>query len=271
MTAPVKRRLTWADVMPMPGNPIYGKRVEQMRKEGGGYLSSLVGSPTIADNSEKAFPELPEDALLVLDGGHRRRLAEEQGQLSDEFLADLRRGLSRQEMYRIRRGLNNRRTVKPAERFIEMAEEGDPHKVALKEAVERMGWRITYDREEGGLPCTNELEWIWEKDRSALVLALTSYESLWEQQPFKAQARIIKALGAFWAIYAYTEPSATMETFVSQLKRSNYDPDSLYAAGKNEQFHLSYIASVLDGIVYVIKNTYNHRLASRRKLPGREP
>lgn len=264
----VKRRMTWADVTPMPGNPIYGKRVEQMRREGGGYLSSLVGSPTIADNSELAFPELPEDTLLVLDGGHRRSLAEQEGKLDDEFLADLRRGLPREEMYRIRRGLNNRRTVKPAERFIEMVEEGDAHKRALMEAVHRAGWRITYDREEGGLSCTNELEWIWARSRSALGLALISYEGVWQQRPFRAQARVVKALGAFWITYAESTPPAKIERLVDKLLASSYDPDSLYMAGRNEYELLSFIRSLADGIVYVIRGVYNDRAPRKARLPG---
>lgn len=267
----VRRRMTWADVTPMPGNPIYGKRVEQMRKEGGGYLSSLVGSPTIAENSELAFPELPEEELLLLDGGHRRRLAEEEGKLDDEFLADLRRGLTRAEMYRIRRGLNNRRTVKPAERFIEMAEEGDAHKIAIRDAVERAGWRISYDREPGGLPCTNELEWIWARERGAMVLALHTYEGVWGQEPYKAQARVVKALGAFWITYANSTPNAEMESLITALKKSKYTPDTLYAAGRNENEVLSFLRSVLDGIVYIIVAVYNDRRPSKRKLPGRGP
>jgi hypothetical protein len=121
----VKRRLTWADVRPLPGNPIYEQRLAAMHREWGGYRHALVGAPAIFDNASGAYEGEPRDALFVGDGNHRRALAERDGQLNRTFLADLYRGLTRPEMHRTRRGLNDRRTVKPAERFIERLEEGD--------------------------------------------------------------------------------------------------------------------------------------------------
>src|SRR5215210_5520145 len=106
----VKRRMTWDDVVPFPGNPIYEGRLKAMQRQWGGYDHALVGSPAIFDNSAGAWPDLPEDALVVGDGNHRRELADRDGKLSEEFVADLYRGLSRAEMHRRRRGLNDRRT-----------------------------------------------------------------------------------------------------------------------------------------------------------------
>jgi hypothetical protein len=138
---PVSKRLRWDQTVPMPGNPVYSKRVDQMRKNGPGYQPTQVGSPIVADNAELVFADYPPETLFVLDGGHRRALAEEDGQLEGEFIAELWRGLTRAEMYRRRRGANDRRTVKPAERFIEMAAEGGSPTTAKRAACPaRTSW-----------------------------------------------------------------------------------------------------------------------------------
>jgi hypothetical protein len=266
---PVSKRLRWDQTVPMPGNPVYSKRVDQMRKNGPGYQPTQVGSPIVADNAELVFADYPPETLFVLDGGHRRALAEEDGQLEGEFIAELWRGLTRAEMYRRRRGANDRRTVKPAERFIEMAAEGDAKKRSLMATVERLGWRISYDREEGGLSCTNELEWIYERDHTALVLALGTYEAVWGMQDYRAQARAIKALGAFWLTYTDSTPPARLERLTAKLQQAKYTPDTLYAAGVNERHHLSFISTPLEGIIYVLVALYNHKTPKPQRIPGR--
>lgn len=249
----VKRRMTWEEVQPFPGNPLYPRRLLQMRKDWGGYDHGIVGSPAIADNSELAFPDLPEDAMVVIDGNHRRALAEEDGKLFEEFLADLYRGLTRAQVHRLRRGLNDRRTVKPAERFLELVEEGDLGRKAIQEAVEGLGWEISHDRRAGGLPCTNELEWIWHQDRAAMVRAVESYEQIWGRGEARAQARVIKGLGQFWIRY----PGADLERLVVAMRRSKLSVDDLYRSGKGQYEMLPPIKGVYDGIRYVLGATYN--------------
>lgn len=255
VTEHVKRRLSWQDVEPMPGNPIYPRRIAAMRKQWGGYDPSIVGSPAIADNTGLAFPELPEDALVVLDGHHRRQLALEDGRLDDEFLADLHRGLTPAQAHRKRRGLNDRRTVKPAERFIELVHEGDLRCRLIAETVEGLGWRITYEREDGGLSCTNELEWIWDQHggKAAMIRAITSYEGIWGMREDSAQARVIKGLGAFWLAY----PKADPERLVSVVRRPGITVSQLYTSGRHDNESLVYITGVYDGIRHVLALLYN--------------
>jgi hypothetical protein len=256
--AKIKRRLTWAEVQPMPRNPVYPKRVAAMRRQWGGYDDAIVGSPAIADNAELAFPELPESALVVLDGHHRRQLAIEDGCEDHEFLADLHLGLTRAEAHRTRRGLNDRRTVKPAERFIELVAEGDIRLQAIQDTVEGLGWRITYEREDGGLSCTNELEWIWDQKggKAAMIRAITSYERIWGEREDRAQARVIKGLGAFWLAY----PKADPDRLVSVVRKRGTTVNQLYVSGRHENDTLPYITSVYDGVRYVLAQLYNRGL-----------
>jgi hypothetical protein len=71
-------------------------------------------------------------------------------------------------------------------------------------------------------------------------------------QDYRAQARAIKALGAFWLTYTDSTPPARLERLTAKLQQAKYTPDTLYAAGVNERHHLSFISTPLEGIVYVL-------------------
>jgi hypothetical protein len=247
----VKRRMSWQHVVPFPGNPVYEGRLRTMRREWNGYDHRIVGSPAIFDNSAGAYPDLPEDTLIVGDGNHRRALAEQDGKLDAEFIADLYRGLSRAEMHRLRRGLNDRRTVKPAEVFLERFEEGDTTKRAIKSRVEKLGWQITHERADGGLSCTNELEWIFARDKNAMVHAIATYEACWGKREAREQARVIKGLGAFWIKYPHADEARLWKCMSGQSVAD------LYRAGKSSADDLPFIKSVYDGIRYVLVMNYN--------------
>lgn len=254
LVRPIKRRLTWKDVEFFPGNPIYPGRLAQMEREWGGYVHTIVGSPAIFDNSAGAFPELPSDALLTGDGNHRRELARRHKALDEEFIADLYRGLSRADMYRRRRGLNDRRTIKPAERFLSLVEEEPPSgrtQRKIKEALEALGWEVTYERADHGLSCTNELEWIWDRDQGALVRAILTYEAVWGVREARSQARVIKGLGAFWIRYPHADP----DRLVKSLKGASVE--DVYRSGKSQNDEAFFIKSVYDGIRYSLAMSYN--------------
>jgi hypothetical protein len=270
----VKRRLSWEDVVPFPSNPIYQGRLASMQREWGGYNHAIVGAPAIFDNSKNAFPDFPTDALFIGDGNHRHELAKIDGKTHEEFIADLYRGLSRAEMFKLRRGLNDRRTVKPSERFLALVEEGDVTCRAILKAVEGAGWRITYESVDGGLPFVNELQWIWRHDRTALVRALDAYREAFGQSPAKGQGAVIKGLGAFWVKY----PQADMNRLVKSLKavkpkRHMRTGESavaeLYVSGRASA-DLTFINSTFDGIRYVIAQGYNRYQRGGKKLPVAE-
>lgn len=261
----VKRRLTWKDVEPFPGNPIYPGRLGSMRREWGGYNHAIVGAPAIFDNSSGAFPEYPEGTLFIGDGNHRRKLAEDDSQLDAEFIADLYRGLSRKEMFNRRRGLNDRRTVKPAERFIALVEEGDAARRHLKEAVEACGWLIDYESGPSALSCTNELEWIWKRDRAALSKTLTTYEAAFGTMPERVQSRIIKGIGSFWVRYPEASPArvAMVLSRITPTKPSKTGAEQLYREGR-------YVASEFS--TYGVADGIRHRIVwyySKNLKPGK--
>lgn len=263
-TKAVKRRTTWEALTPMPSafNPIYPRRIEAMRKRGRGYRSDLVGTPVVVGNEHFAFDDLPEDARIILEGNHRYRLAESEGKLNDEILIDYRANLSRREIFDLRLGIDTRRTVKPAERFIQLREMGDLTKQMISHDVEQCGFMITHERQDGGLSCTNELEWIYTRKPGAMTQAILSYMGIWGLKESNAQARVIKGLGAFWIRY----PDADMDRLTGAARRANLSVNALYDAGKNEQDKLPFIKSVTDGIRYVLAGTYNHGLTPRSRL-----
>lgn len=253
--------MTWVDVVPFPGNPVGAGRLAQMRNEWGGYAHDIVGSPAIFDNSAGAFPDFPENTLFIGDGNHRRSLAEEDGKLDGEFVADLYRGLTRADMFRKRRGLNNRRTVRPAEVFLARSEENPRNiEVLIKQAVEGQGWHIAYVPAVLGLACTNELKWVWKQSPSALDRAIQTYEKAFGTKPASGQALVLKGIGAFWVKY----PEADMDRLVKSLR--DVSVGELYDSGRVQKAGASFIKSVFNGICYSLTLGYNRYQRAGKKL-----
>lgn len=258
----VKPRMTWEATVPFPENPMYEGRLRQMEREWGGYAHSIVGSPAIFDNSANAFPEYPLDTLFVGDGNHRRELARRHKKLDQEFVAELYRGLSRAEMFNRRRGLNDRRTVRPSERFLALAEENKLGTEAqIKDAVEGLGWRISHQREEQGIPFVNELMWVWKRDKGAMVRAIQTYETAFgTKAAWNGQGLVLKGLGAFWIKY----PDADPDRLVRSL--NGVTVTQLYDSGRSQRNAATFIKSVHDGVRYSLAMGYN-RAGRKGRLP----
>lgn len=250
--------MTWADTTPFPGNPIYPRRLDEMAREGKGYNPTILQVPTLFDNTGDAFPELPADALVVGNGNHRRALAEREGRLDHEFIALIHRDCTAAEVYEIRSGVNVQRTVKPAERFLNLAARGDREACEIIAVIEGLGWSVTHERSFGGLSCTKELQWLWREQggRGAVVGAVRSYEEIWGRRDANAQGRAIKGLGAFWLRY----PEAEMERLVVTMRRSRVSVNELYEAGKFAMRELPPIKSTWEGIRWTLATTYNRGL-----------
>ncbi len=256
----VSKRVTWVDTVPFPGNPIYEGRLRQMDRRHGGYQPDLRSVPILADNGNGAFPDFPEETLFVLDGNHRRELASRCKKLNDEFIAIVHRGLTYEEMHYLREGNNDRRTVKPAETFLHRAaRNANGVERRIKDDVEGLGWHISYERAAHGLSCTNELTWIWRKNRGAMQRAIQTYEAVWGIKPSRSQARVIKGLGAFWLRY----PHASFDRLTKSL--NGVTVEVLYASGKNQyDGTVGIVTSVYDGIRYSLAALYNRQLRSGR-------
>jgi len=260
----VTRRVTWLEcdgmpVVPFPHNPIYTGRLDRMRRRWGGYRHDLIDTPVLYDNSADAFPEFPAETHFVGDGNHRRALAEADGMLEEEFIAKIHRGLSNSAMHERRQGYNDRRTVKPAEDFLhEVAKNSQGLEARLKRDVESLGWHISYDREAWGLPCTNELTWIYRKDPGAMARTIQTYEAAFGTKPEKSQSRVIKGLGAFWLKY----PDADNDRLLKSL--TGVTVSDLYKSGRNQNDEVIFIKSVFDGIRYSLAMGYNRRARGGR-------
>jgi hypothetical protein len=264
---PVSRRFRWDQLTEFPHNPIFPKRLQAMERRGPGYNGAIVGTPTVADNSARAYPDFPEEENFLADGNHRYQLAGRHGRHGDEIICELHRGLTHEQMNRLRRGLNDRRTVKPAEVFLHHAEEnrhGREH--AIRDIVESLGWKISYDREDDGLPCTNELTWIYQQEggRAALIQAITTYEEAWgRKNPAHSQARVIKGLGAFWL----PAPQADRQRLVKAVGKTT--ADQLYKSGQRAKEDLAWVKTLDAGIRYTLVVLYNKQGRSAKlKLPA---
>lgn len=268
----MKPRMTWADTTPFPDNPIFEGRLTNLTRRWGGYRHDLIDTPLIFDNTANAFPEYPPETLFVGDGNHRRELARRHEALNSEFIARLHRGLTAAEMYEKREGSNDRRTVKPAEVFLQRAARF-PHgtEAAIKAEVEGLGWVISYERESGGLPYVNELRWLWERNKAAPALAIRTYEAAFGRDGTGGQGAVLKGLGAFWLRYPGADADRVLKALKAIEGRDRHGEPSkapadrlqaLYRSGKAARSDRTYIKSTHDGVRHSVAMDYN---ASARK------
>jgi hypothetical protein len=264
----VTKRVRWSETTNYPGNTIYPKRLAYMRANGPGYNPFILGTPELLDNSDGTIPDWPTDKLIRLTGNHRYELAVAEGHDDDEFVAKIHRSLIKEQAARLRRGESDKRSIKPAEVFLELVDEGNSTNFAIKQEINGLGWEITEERSIGGLSCTNELRWIWTREggRAAMTLAVQTYERAFGQKPHSAQGRVVKGLGAFWVAY----PDADMDRLVRALK--GLDQQQLYDSGRmlagKSEIRLSFIKGVHDGVRYSIAQHYNRESRKGVKLPA---
>jgi hypothetical protein len=277
MKAPKTKRVRWSELEPFPDNPpVSMPRVARLIKERGGYSPTAVGTPEVGDNSALAFPDFPEETLFVLDGNNRRVIAEQEGRLEDQIIVKLWIGLSEGEMHELCDGINDRRTTRPAERFLRRCKSGPGGATqrAIKATVEESGWRVDYVRAPQQLTCTKELEWIWAGGRKpsinsgvyagAVSRALETYEGAFGAEvsgTVGRQASLIKGLGAFWLLY----PDADLEGVIKSI--SDLEPIDLYNKGRSRKLDLR-LSNLYGGIVDVLRNRYNKNRRGGR-LPER--
>jgi hypothetical protein len=277
MKAPKSKRIKWSALEPFPDNPpVSMPRIGRLMKERGGYDPTALGTPEIADNSALAFPDFPEETLFILDGNNRYVMADLGKALDEEIIAKLWTGLTEAEMHERCDGINDRRTIRPAERFLRRCKRpaGGATQRAIMATVEEMGWEIAYDRGARRLACTKELEWIWAGGRkpgrntgahaAALSRALECYaESFGAENSGKGGyiANLIKGLGAFWLLY----PDADLEGVIASI--SDLEPMDLYNKGRQRRIDLR-LTNLYGGIIDVIRNRYNKGRRSGR-LPER--
>jgi hypothetical protein len=275
--APKSKRVRWSDLEPFPDNPpVSMPRIGRLMKERGGYDPTALGTPEIADNSALAFPDYPEDTLFILDGNNRYVMAELGGALDDEVIVKLWSGLSEAEMHERCDGINDRRSIKPVERFLRRCKRpvAGATQRAIKAAVEEQGWEIGFERGPGKLTCTKELEWIWAGGRrpsatsgahaGAVARALECYsEAFGTQNSVKdgRMASLVKGLGAFWLLY----PDADLSGVVGAI--SDLATLDLYNKGRQRKEDLR-LTNLYGGIVDVVRNRYNKGRRSGR-LPER--
>lgn len=221
----VTRRFTWDAIEEFPGNPILETRLDQMVKRWGRYIPEAVGVPLVADNSAGAFPEYPDDAIVMVNGHHRRALAMRYERGRDEVTCELLRGYSRKQLHLIFRQVNDFRQVSHAENFLHRIGQGEAKALAILEIMEREGFRPTRTPNGGdSIHSTQALEWIWDgadaamrrrrgdgPHRAALTFALRGYKELTRGKAFGRQGTLLKGLGAFYLRYPDADPSRLME------------------------------------------------------------
>lgn len=270
------KRIRWSELTPFPDNPpVSMPRISRLMKERGGYDPTALGTPEIADNAALAFPDFPADTLFILDGNNRYVMAGQGDCLNEEIIVKLWTGLSEAEMHERCDGINDRRTIKPAERFLRRCKRpvAGATQRAIKAAVEDMGWSIGYERDRDRLSCTKELEWVWAGGRrpgassgahaGALSRALEVYGESFGEEAVKdgRQASLIKGLGAFWLLY----PDADLAKVISCI--SDLSSTELHSKGRQRKEDLR-LTNLYGGIIDVIRNRYNRGRGSGR-LPER--
>lgn len=267
MKAPKSKRYRWSELTPLPDNPpISPTRINRLISEQDGYSRIAVGTPEVGDNSTLAYPQFPEETLFILDGNNRYEIARLEGKLDEEIIVKLWSGLTMGEMHDLCDGINDRRTRRPAERFLRAckSERRGATERAIKAIVEETGWRVGYEHGDGVLACTKELEWIWAggrrpslnsgTHRGALIRTLSTYEQAFGREKAGSKltrtASVVKGLGAFWLVY----PDADPDGLVAALK--GLEPKELYDSARQRRIDLR-LSSLPNGMIDVLRNRYN--------------
>lgn len=211
----VTRRVKWDAMTPLPDNPINPNRIAKMEAEGG-FKPGAVGTPVLAVNDAHAYRDLPEDALVILDGNHRHNLAQRSGHGDDEVIALVWRGMTFAEINQQFLDYNNYRQHRANEIFRRRVDAGEQKAGEIDAIVSESGWRVPMwagvGKAGGLIVATQALEWVYDgaptfrrkfalRQSTALRRTLEGIAAMYGTGPKVASGNLIRGLGLFHLVY----------------------------------------------------------------------
>lgn len=269
----VTKRIAWADMYPLPNNPILETRLKRIESEGG-FKPEFVGVPELALNDNQAFVDLPADAVVLIDGHHRRELAKRaNGSAPKEVICKIHRGLTRTEIEQRFLALNDARMHHVNELFVHRVASGDRAAVEMNKIIEAAGFVV--HPYSGGQVCNaisgaNAVEWVYTGGKRrgakvyprALTRTLEGIRAMWPSDINHGKSNLIKGIGAFHLRYGdlvdvdvlHRNVKTKYPTVSSLLNQAAIYKDALQV-------------QVPHAMGYTITKAYNFRKHGKNSLP----
>lgn len=269
----ITKRVKWQDMHSLPNNPIQQARLDRIEREGGFRIES-VGTPELALNDAKAFPELSEDAFVLIDGHHRRELwARANGNRgADDVICKVHRGLSRQDIEQQYLDANDYRQHHVNELFVHRVAAGEPKAVAINKIIQDAGFFVPPNASpvKDGIRGANSVEWVYNGGKLTglktrpmmLTRTLQGLRIMYGNDRDVTKSNMVKGLGLFHCRYG---ESVDLERLHKRLPETHRTVAQLLDAAAVFQDALKFQVPV--AVAYTIRLAYNGSRRTKHDLP----
>lgn len=269
------RRVPWMEMRPLADNPIYESRLIRVENNGG-FKPEFVGTPELALNDFPAFPDLPKDQLVIIDGHHRKALWERANgnRGPDDVICRINEGLTREQVHQRWLAVQDTRTHHVNELFVHRVASGEGKAIAINKIVNDAGFRIPpYQpsaRVKGAIRGANAIEWVYDgcqRETSkayprVLNRTLQGLGLMYANDQSATKSNVIKGLGAFHMRYG---DAVDLDRLHKNLPTKYPKVDKLLDAADNVNEGLGW--SIPSAIGYVIRFAYNGKRSTKADLP----
>ncbi len=274
MGTAVSKRIKWQDMHDLPNNPINIARIERIEREGG-FKPHLVGTPEVALNDNGAFPDLPDDAYITIDGHHRKTLwSRANGSAGPEdVICKVHRGLTRAEVEALFLAANDYRTHHVNELFVHRVASGERKAQNINKIIVDAGFHVPPHGTpvKNGIRGVNACEWVFDGGKSkgvskihpiALTRTLEGLRTMYPNDKDVTKSNVVKGLGLFHLRYGN---AVDLDRLHKNLPAKHRTVSQLLADASVFQEALKY--QVPQAVAYTIQKAYNGPRRSKRDLP----
>lgn len=193
--------------------------------------------------------------LVVLDGMHRTRAAEEAGFGDLVVMARILEGLTLPQEAEMFRLLNN--TVRPQliDLFRIRVVEGEPIAVGINDLAQKYGWKITLGSRDGLLSAVAAMERAWKRGVAERTLATVT--RAWGHDPSGVTAAILDGLSLVFARYGDTLDT---DDLINRL--AHYPGGAANLIGKARGLRDLYGSTMSQAMAELLVELYNRRRRS---------
>lgn len=268
----VTKRIAWADMHDLPSNPILVSRIERIERDGG-YKPQFVGVPEVALNDNGAFPDLAPEAMVLIDGHHRKELAKRAGKGHEDVICKIHRGLDRAGVEERFLAANDYRMHHVNELFVHRVAAGEKKACWMNQIIETAGFHVVPHNHyvKGAIRGVNAVEWVFDGCRSkatakvhpqTLTKTLEGLRTMYGTDKDVTRSNLVKGLGLFHKHYGEAiDIDRLHKNLPGKYPRvaSLLDQASMFQEALGHQ--------VPQAVAYTIRLAYNGPRRSKRDLP----
>jgi hypothetical protein len=271
----ITKRVKWEDMNSLPENPIQATRLARVEANGG-FRPEFVGTIELAVNDMGAFPDLPEDAYVIVDGHHRKALWERANgnRGPDDTIAKIHRGLTRPEIEQRWLAVQDTRTHHVNETFVHRVAAGEAKAVHMNKIITEAGFRVpSYQpgaQVKDVIRGANSIEWVFDGGRragtkvypKALIRTLEGLRVMYPGDTSATKSNLIKGLGAFHLRYG---DAVDLERLHKRVPAKFPKADRVLGAAEDVNDALQF--TVPNAVAWVVRLAYNGTRRTKADLP----